>query len=300
MSEHEDQMRRAAEFWDSRKAETMRTRWWLSPTIYRHINQKVSGLPLNGPHAGFHHRLAGFAGERPLTKALSIGCGQGSKEMLLIKNGTVEEFHLYEISTERAKAGKIEAESAGIGDRVHFHVGDAFTLCKDKDFDLVYWNNALHHMLDALEAVEWSRDRLKKGGIFAMDDFVGATRFQWSERMLDYAIRYRQSLRPELLRSPNEPSKYVPRILKRPSIDRILAFDPTEAADSEAILPAIRDIFPDAEILHTGGAIYNLALTTILANFEEGGADLTMALLVDDLLCELGENHYAVAFARKM
>ena len=57
--------------------------------------------------------------------------------------------------------------------------------------------------------------------------------------------------------------------------------------------------FPDAEIVLTGGAIYHLTLSDVLANVDEerDRTLLTWLLRLDSLMATLGETHYAVAFA---
>lgn len=252
---------------------------------------------MDEPHGGFHRVLAGMQGA-PFKKAVSVACGKGIKEMSLIKAGVVERFDLYEISEKRIETGTALAKEEGIADRVRFVHGDAFSLCTEDSFDLVYWNNALHHMLDAWDAVRWSHDRLKTGGVFAMDDYIGASRFQWSDMALQAMSEFRAALPDRLLLSPNR-SFILAREVKRPSREAMMNIDPSEAADSENILPALRHIFPGSYVIPTGGHIYATGLNNILVNFDEDGQELRMALYIDDLLSKAGENQYAVAFARK-
>ncbi|GAA4118822.1 hypothetical protein GCM10023067_24200 [Aminobacter aganoensis] len=88
---------RAAKFWDNAPRVANRARWWQSPTVIRHINQRVCGQPIDGAHAGFHRRLAEFAS--PIGKAVSVGCGNGAKEIGLVLSGQVKEFHLCLVPT---------------------------------------------------------------------------------------------------------------------------------------------------------------------------------------------------------
>ena len=71
------------------------------------------------------------------------------------------------------------------------------------------------------------------------------------------------------------------------------------------ILSAVRTWFPDAEILPTGGIVYNLVLSDVLANFDEADpvdrARLEQLLDLDWALTQVPglETHYAVALAFK-
>jgi uncharacterized sodium:solute symporter family permease YidK len=87
----------------------------------------------------------------------------------------------------------------------------------------------------------------------------------------------------------------------RPSIERVLQTDPSECADSGAILPAVLQIFPQAAVVLLGGVVYALALSDVLANIDEAAeAGLIDALLAeDDRLSASGEFLYAVACAMR-
>jgi SAM-dependent methyltransferase len=238
---------------------------------------------------------------QPLKRAVSVGCGDGEKEMRLLSSGVVEFFDLYEITPVRIEMGMERARNGGLSNRLKFHAEDAFAECIRSDYDLVYWNNSLHHMLDTDWAIGWSLERLTPGGIFAMDDFVGPSRFQWTDRNLEYASRFRKSLPEPYLYHPDGPPTAIPTEIDRPSIEGMIRMDPSEAADSSQILPSLRRRLPQAQLIPTGGGIYSLAFNDILANFNEI-EDLPLlqaGLLVDRVLIELGDTHYAVTVARK-
>jgi SAM-dependent methyltransferase len=289
---------KVAAFWNQQQApKVRRTRWWESHAIVRHINTLVCGEAIDGVSAGFHRLLA--RGRAPFRKALSIGCGVGVKEIGLLRQRIVESFHLYEISGTRLAQLRKKIAEAGIdADVVSIVEGDAFALCRDKDFDLVYWNNALHHMVDVGMAIRFSQARLRPGGVFAMDDFVGPSCFQWPHAALNAIALFRCSQPRRLLLSPSAMG-FEPVVIVPPSIKAMREADPSEAADSERILPELEKVFPDAEIILTGGYIYHTGLNDILQNFPEDGEELEAALRVDALLSQSGLNQYAVAIARK-
>lgn len=294
----EEELSIAADYW-SRPPITSKRRWWQSPTILQHINQVVCGEPLDAPWAGFAQRIREY-GPSKLERGISIGCGEGIKEIYLVRDGIVESFDLFEISLKRADGGRKVAEQHGLSDRVKFHVCDAFEARLDP-YDFVYWNNALHHMLDVEQAIRWSYAHLMPGGLFAMDDFVGASRFQWADAELDIAERVRRLLGPRYLRNPMDPSLTLPLRPSRPTVECMISADPTEAADSARILPAIKKIFPNAEITLTGGCIYHLALNDVIANFTEieDKALLQSLLLADEAFAKSGLTQYAVALATR-
>lgn len=282
----------------------LRLRWWQSPRIIEKINEKVSGLPLKGFSQGLTYRAKELAGHRcPFKLGISVGCGNGSKEMSLIREGLVSSFELYELSQVRIEQGKKIAQNWGVEPFVKFISGDAFKQNQQTEcVDFVHWNNSLHHMFDVESAISWSYKILKPGGMFYMDDYVGPDRMQWSSKMLEIASKVRQVLPERYLVNPINPSSgLLPKALQQPNIEKLIQTDPSEAADSERIIECVKKFFPNAEIVLTGGVIYHLALSDILHNFDESTDELILDLLmvIDDLCTQLGETHYATALAIK-
>jgi hypothetical protein len=184
---------------------------------------------------------------------------------------------------------------------MRYHNVNALTADLSGGYDLVYWNSALHHMFDTATAVHWSHARLRPGGIFASDEYVGANRFQHSAAVLEWSNRLLALLPDRLLRpaSPDEPPPRRP--IGCPDPREVAQEDPSEAVDSANILPSIRLVFPGAEIIPTGGSLYFVALNNAFQNFEsEDDLRLLQALLlVDEAVGHLGETQLAVAFAIK-
>jgi SAM-dependent methyltransferase len=292
-------------YWSSvaKQSEDLRVRWWQSPHIIRHINKKIAGSPLDGFSAGIAQRAKEIAGDRfPFSRGVSIGCGSGQKEMALIRQGLVSSFDLYELSEVRIEQGRELASKLGVEDKVTFYLGDAFEIVKNKEcFDFVHWNNSLHHMFDVEASIKWSYDVLRKGGMFYMDDYVGPTRFQWSDKMLEIVSKVRSVLPENYLVNPKNPNSLLPKHINRPRVEELIQIDPSEAADSERILDCVNKYFPNAEITLTGGVIYHLTLSDILHNFDESKDRylLDILMIVDDLCAELGESTYATAIAVK-
>lgn len=300
-----DIMAKAAEHWTKVTESGPRAgvkNWWQSPAIWRHINGLAGSADDAGQHTGFARILERKAGGA-LARGISVGCGTGAKEMRLIRMGIVEHFDLYEITEARIAIGIAEAEKFGISGKVTWHRADAFVSCTRSDYDVVHWNNALHHMLDVDAAVAWSMERLRPGGLFAMDDFVGPSRFQWTDLDLTLAADFRRSLPQRLMSIPGHPGRFYNAELPRPTIEAMIAMDPTESADSGRILDVVRARVPGVQIIPTGGVIYQLGLRDILGNFTDSPEDqglLALALLLDREITALtGQTHYAIAVGAK-
>lgn len=285
------------------KTSTLTTRWWESEYIVKRINRRVCGEPLPGMSSGLHRVAAErFADRLPFARGVSIGCGTGSKERNVIRSGLVQHFTLFELSSVAVEQGRAQAEQAGLSASMTFRMEDGLAAeTREGVYDVVYWNNALHHMFDVKAALEWSRRVLREGGVLLMDDFVGPTYSQWSDRLLQINNAVRAALPPQYLRCPGRPDLMLAPQVQRTPVASIMATDPSECADSGNILPEIMRIFPDAWVQKTGGGIYHLALNDILHNIVAAqDYDLLDKLLdLDDQCVEIGETHYAVAIAVK-
>jgi len=300
-----------AKHWDhaTQEKRVARTMWWESRRIREHINRTVSGKTYPRFSQGLLEVAKAEAKGRSFAVGVSVGCGIATKEIAVLGSGLVDRFILFELSTERIKKATELAESKGLLDRVEFRSDDAFSAVASESVDFVHWNNSLHHMMDVDAAVSWSRDVLKDGGMFYMDDYVGPTRWQWSDESLELVKRVRAALPQRYLRNPYYPQKnlreFLPAAMPRPSAAKLEKEDPSEAADSARIIESIQKYFPEAGIIKTGGLVYHLALRQILSNFDEDDEQdraLLDELLILDEQCIHNprlDNHYAVALAIK-
>lgn len=302
-----EQQKQIGDYWSkqTQRYQLTHTRWWQIPDVIRYINKRVSGETVDGFSRGLTNMAIKLAENNvPFKKGVSVGCGTGAKEMSLIKAGLVEEFDLFDLSEERVKQGKDIALKLSLAERVHFYCTDAFqTAISPSSYDFVHWNNSLHHMPNVVEAVSWSYSVLQTGGIFYMDDYIGANRFQWSLQEVKIASKVRETLPKKYLLHPQIEDRYLPTKISVPNREALIAKDPSEAGDSERIIEAVRLFFPSAKITFTGGIIYHLALSDVLQNFnfdKEGDVTLLSALLLlDEIVSDLGFNHYATAIAIK-
>jgi SAM-dependent methyltransferase len=296
MGDSDASIRIAAERW-SRPPPSGRGRWWQHPAIVRHVNRTICGKAVAGTAGGDVELLRQRFPGRRLESAISVGCGHGAKEMTLLAADVVGRFDLFEIAEARIEKGRDLAARRGLAERIEWHHRVVDFADAAGPYDLVYWNNALHHMLDVDAAVAWSRRSLRPGGVLYVNDFVGPTRMQWPDAMIDIASGVRAALPERLLQRPD--GRRISTRIVRPDPKRLSAKDPTESADSAAILGAIRRHFADAHIKLTGGVVYHLALNDVLANMADDDELLEPLLALDDACTQLGLTHYAVAVAER-
>lgn len=290
-------MKKIGECWSARPKRPPRIRWWESPTIRRHISKKV--IP-GGTEDGYWHVDALKATGRTFPRALSVGCGNAFQEIALLKAGIVERFDLFELAPQMIMEAKEAAKKAGVRERMQFHFEDFFASGKNRpdSYDLVFWSGALHHMFDADTAVTVTREVLKDKGVFYCNEYVGASRFQYPVIEIMIANGVRASLPQDVFRIPGT-EQYWHTGTGRPPLEGMMRTDPSEAADSANILPAVKKHFPQANIIPLGGIVYNLALMDILTNIPEDCGLLNDLLAIDDEANDHGLFHYAFCLTEK-
>ncbi len=291
----------AARHWDGVRPDDLPRRFWQVAGCIRAINA-VMGAEGSGWAEGLMAQMRRRLGGRRLARGLSVGCGPGSKELALVQAGIVEGFDLYEISAVRVVQGRALWQGRGLADRGRFLSGDGLAALDDPaGYDLVYWDNALHHMPRTAEVLRRSLRALRPGGMLAVYEFVGPDRFQWSDEELTWARRVRGALPPRFFDPAAGARLAAGRGVARPTVEAMLALDPSEAMDSAAILPELRRLAPADAVWLLGGVVYALALNDVLANFRlpEDAALLDSLMLLDRALAGQGLNHYAAALVQR-
>jgi SAM-dependent methyltransferase len=300
MARGNENVAQIASHWDSAIGRQPQLTWRSFPFILRWLHNKVCGQPINGPGAAglnrvFKRRLNG----RVLKKGISIGGGAGVREIELIKYRYVEEMAVYDLSPARIAAGRQRAEKFGVADRISFFCEDGMPALAGK-YDLAFWHASLHHMFDTPAAVEASWNALNPGGYFWAVEYTGPSKAQYTAEMLDWATAIRRMF-PEKYTGIREGFPKPVRIpVRQPRPYRL---DPSEAVDSERIMPAVARIIPNAEVWPLGGIGYLIAFAPMCARFdpksEEDEKWLQAMMVMDDRLSARGLNLKHAILAQK-
>lgn len=292
--------------WTRDQEQSTKLYWWDSPFVVSTVYKRVCPDISEGVGSAAPALLRKHFPNKKFNNALSIGCGNGYKEILLIEKGFVDYFELFELSPKAIEIGRQKAKSLGIEEKITFNNFDPFkSNFEFKKYDLIHWNNSLHHMANVYEALKISNDLLNDRGAIYIEDYVGASRFQWSSENLKIVNRLYKMLPENFKNDPLNPGFSLPKKIMRPLPEDVTSSDPTEAIDSSNILLAIRKYFPNASIYPLGGAIFHPLLNQSIANFDENNPDhldwLKKILEVDELTMKesIIPPHYAIAISTK-
>lgn len=238
--------------------------WMAHPLVRERINILISG----NRWLDAYGRLGTWLEERgqpvPLGPSISLGCGFGPLERDLARRGMIREMDAYDLADGAIVEARRLAAEAGCG-WIRYHVADLEAQdFPEGHYDAVFAHSAVHHVerLESLFATV--RRALRPGGIFHLNEYVGPTRFQWTHAQLQLINDYLDSIPEHLRQTPNGRKPPV----QRPTIEQMLAMDPTEAVRSAELREVLSQHFTIAEERPCGGALLHMGLAEIAQNFD--------------------------------
>ena len=204
----------------------------------------------------------------PVQRALTLGSGVGELERGLCQYGFARFHEGLDLSDE---AVRIATEKAELGDLGHlrYRTADLNTVTLDRaSYDVIFGVSSIHHVQNLEHLFEQVRQALKPGGYFFLDEFIGPSRFQWTQAQLDIMNDQLQQLPKHLRRLVSDQSKFKERVVRK-TLAYVIAADPSEAVRSSEIVPLLTEHFRILEIKGYGGAILHELLYDIAGNFCE-------------------------------
>jgi SAM-dependent methyltransferase len=209
-------------------------------------------------------------------RGLSLGCGTGGNELLWAKTGAFGLLEGVDVAQQRIDFATRAAAEHGLADVLRFRVTDVNRMTSDGErFDVLLGLQSLHHFAGLDETLPRLSQLIEPDGMFVVDEFVGPTRFQWTDGQLEAANDLLAQLPEERRRLADGRIKH--RVV-RPSRLSMVLDDPSEAVDAAALLPGLRRHFDVVEERPYGGTVLHIAFSGIAHNFRDQEPE-TLALL---------------------
>ena len=269
---------------DARRSTDLAHSTWMANTaVLMHLNERATGDPARDWLSSWAHRY--FAGERVLV----LGCGEGWLERAVAQWPFVTHITAVDFAEEALARAKEAAK--GI-DKIHYGVLD---LNRDElppdNYDVVVAHSVLHHVTNLEHAYAQIARTMRPNATLILNEYVGPNRFQYSDDVL--------AIINTLLACINHPPK------KRPTVDEMIANDPTEAVRSEELLAFTERHFEVLEKKNIGGTILQHLLYETIAGFRFENARersiLEMLCTIEAMLVDRGivPCDYVILAARK-
>jgi ubiquinone/menaquinone biosynthesis C-methylase UbiE len=264
---------------------------WDIPAVHRRMNQMITGDP-EVDYITYVSRKY-LAPRIPLT-GLSLGCGVGQKELTWASHCEYTRLDAYDLAPQRIAAAQKQARTSG-ATNVHFLVGDVYRVeWPARYYDVVFSDQSLHHFTPLDQLLARIRRVLKPDGYLILNEFVGPTRFQWTDRQLEVINGVLAILPPRY--RVRWADRKIKRRVHRPSRLSMVLSDPSEAVEAGNILPLVEQYFEIVERRDYGGTVLHMLFADIAANFindendeEETNRLLALCFQIEDALLESGE-----------
>jgi ubiquinone/menaquinone biosynthesis C-methylase UbiE len=281
-----NEVERAKTKWDDAHSKAnYKMRFAMShPVVRKYVNKNYlgGGMPLSVLKSHI---------DDPVDRALELACGRGDLALAMIENGYAKHVDAIDVSDAAVVDAQNRASAKGL-QSVNFKVADVNTIeLEPNTYDLIYFSQSLHH-IEALEHVyEQVSHELKSDGIFYVNDYVGPSRMQWSDKQLEIMNEilsilpehYRELLTGDLGYQGTHKEK-----VHRTPVAIYLKVDPSEGVRSAEILPLVKKYFDVIDERPWGGTLHYELLRGIIHNFdinnENDTAILEMILKMEQLL----------------
>ncbi|HEY7961928.1 MAG TPA: class I SAM-dependent methyltransferase, partial [Solirubrobacteraceae bacterium] len=264
------------DYWGQR--ETNIRSWWQSPVVLSELRRRVTGDPEQSFEQYFRERYC----PAPFHRALSLGAGGGHFERALLDLGVCEEILGVDISRARVDHANALVPEHMRG-RLTFACENLEVWRPSGRFDLLIARDVLHHISRLEELCEALTELLLPGALLYVDEFVGPTRFQWTDKQLQIIGRLLDRLSPELVTDLVLDDGTLRRRAIRPTVENMIAADPSESVRSEEIPAILAEHFELVELRPYGGAVFHQLFNRLMGNFA-GHDDLVRVLMELDFL----------------
>lgn len=242
---------------------TFSSSFWIIPEMRQRWNYKCTGNP-NLKYEDYF--VLKYLQNRSNLCLLSIGCGEGSHERNFAQYPIFSIIEGIDIASNQIR----EATKLAMNENLHnikYHVGDFinYPFLSEK-FDVVLFNSSLHHFSNINTLLKSKvSPMLKKDGFLLVFEYVGPNRLQWTSLQLKNANSILKTI--PLKYKYREGTNFVKSRIFRPGLLRMIMVDPSEAINSESILPSLHENFKVIEEKQLGGDILHILLKDIAHNF---------------------------------
>lgn len=248
--------------------------WMANVVVQIHHNRRATADPAREWLGSWARRWL----VRDDARVLVLGCGEGWLERSIAHWPFLAHIHAVDFAAEAVERAKAVAPP-----NVTYAVVD---LNRDElpsaAYDMVIAHSVLHHVANLEHAYAQIARSMRDDATLIVNEYVGPNRFQYSDRVLAILNALLRCLPPELRRGAIDPVIYEER--RRPTVDEMIASDPTEAVRAEELLAFTRNHFEVIEQKNIGGTLLQHLLYDIAQNFR---FDVPRERSMIELLCEI-------------
>lgn len=278
--------------------------WLEHPEVQKRINEKVSGNGNISPYQYLIQFMSDKGYTFPLDRCLTLGCGAGDLEIGLSNYNFCLRHDAVDIADKAIEKAISSAKAKNLN-HIYYQVQDVNAISLPENiYDIVFGVGSIHHVAKLEHVFAEVNKSLKPKGIFFLNEYVGPSRFQWTDKQINVMNSILKILPLKYKKVITKPS-VIKEICGRPAINDVINVDPSEAIRSGDILPLINKTFNTLEVKKIGGTILHELLSNIAGNFHPNNNTdmlfLETIFKIEDALIEAGEisSDFVVIIAQK-
>lgn len=248
--------------------------WMANIAVQIHHNERATGDPGREWLGSWARRW--FV--RDDTRVLVLGCGEGWLERSIAHWPFIAHIHAVDFAAEAVARAQAQAPR-----NVTYGVVDLNRDELPRDaYDVVIAHSVLHHVENLEHAYAQIERTMRDDATLIVNEYVGPNRFQFSDRVLEIMNALLRCLPRELRTGAIHSAVYEQRV--RPTVEEMIANDPTEAVRAEDLLPLAAERFNLVDQRKIGGTILQHLLYDIAQNFR---FDVPLERSLVEMLCTI-------------
>jgi ubiquinone/menaquinone biosynthesis C-methylase UbiE len=232
---------------------------------------------------------------------LSIGCGTGQRELEFAIYPNFANIDAFDIAPKAIEDANKTAVERGINN-CNFFVGDVYNdQWPIEHYDVVLFHSSLHHFKNINAILQKVLYTLKPNGLLILNEYVGANRFQFPLSRKKIVEQIYQTAVPSQFKTRKN-SSIIKNKVYFPGLLRMVISDPSEAVESETILPIMESNFKILEQKNYGGNLLTFILKDIAHHFNKPEAQDTLQKLFkleDELIKKEQQSDFVFAVYQK-
>jgi len=239
------------------------TNWWNIPLIRERWNKKITD---STDKDYVNYFINKYLHNKNSLSMLSIGCGTGSQEIAFSETKVFSKIDAIDIAIKNIETAKKRIES----NHINFSHSSFEEFTSEIKYDVILFHSSLHHLKNITEVLSKVDLLLAPDGLLVIHEYTGPNRINWNNKQLKETNRILKTI-------PKDKRTYffsgkVKTKQSSPGKLRMIISDPSEAVESESILPEIRKRFNTLELKGYGGNILVPLLKGISHHFIEENA----------------------------
>jgi ubiquinone/menaquinone biosynthesis C-methylase UbiE len=243
--------------------------WSDIPRLRQRWNVLVS-VDADSDHIDHFHRkyIAGRTG----LHGLSLGCGNGAAVFRWLEKGGFAHILGIDITRSQIEAATETSRQKNVEHAARFCAADVHTLdFSPHSIDCIFFDHAMHHFVRLDRLLPRIDTWLKPDGVLILSEYVGPRRFQWTHRQMSAGNKLLRMLPPRL-RTWHDSGR-VKNSIVRASQLRMYLGDPSEAIESDRIVPLLNQTFQPIELRPCGNTLMHPVLHGIAHHFCNNDAE---------------------------